>query len=86
MDVEHQIPAGLYHLGEVKVRSIDVEGVVVEEIVDEGADAPSDVTDVTTGAEGGVVCDYCRGVEPREVRETEGEYLKVSKKERKYNT
>ena len=61
--LENSLPARINDVWEVKVRSLDVEGVVADEVVDEGANSAPNVTDVTTGAEGGVIGNYGRGVE-----------------------
>ena len=55
----------------VKVGSLDVKRVVIEEVVNEGAHPTSNVTDVVTRTEGGVVGNYCRGMESGEVSQSE---------------
>ena len=78
--LENSLPARINDVWEVKVCSLDVEGVVADEVVDEGANSTPNVADVVTGAEGGVIGNYGRGVESREVSYSERKYLEMKRK------
>ena len=54
--------------------------VVLDEVVYERPHPTSDVADVATGAEGGVIGDDCRGMESGKIRQTQREDLEMKKR------
>ena len=56
------IPASVNDMRKVKVGPLDVERVVIENVVNEGPHPTSNVTDVVTRTEGGIVGNYCGGM------------------------